>query len=311
MILRPLLLLLSVVTLMQVRRMAMLIRHCRLRAAQCLLVLLTALQGADLAYASWLDSDYWCRVYGCVVTSDGNAYDIYDVYNFSTGRTVPVGSPLIPWSNNPHQGSGIVDPLDTGTLTPAQAPGPGQSEMLGIDQNGDLLPDVQFSDSNGNGFLDLGDSVAAFSLNPVSDILWRDGMLRRSFYIASRTDFYLYARSSLRSASGPLATRVTPDQTGLRVSMVQSGNDSGFAFGSRASNPRFRATTGITSLQDVWGNATRVAEFRRSRGTHGSYSSDVAAQSVRVDFEFRMPPPDFSLGTGSLNYQVEYLIYNR
>ncbi|MEL6664337.1 MAG: hypothetical protein AAFR33_15190, partial [Pseudomonadota bacterium] len=40
---------------------------------------------ADAAAQSFLDSDFYCRTYGCVVVHDGNTFDVYDNYNFSTG----------------------------------------------------------------------------------------------------------------------------------------------------------------------------------------------------------------------------------
>ena len=266
---------------------------------------------SNTTQASWLDSDYWCRIYGCVVASDGRAWDIYDVYNFSTGRTVSPGSPLIAWSQNPHQGSGTVDSVITGTIDPVSGPGAGQGLMIGIDQDGDGTEDLSIADNTSNGYLDVGDSLSTFSLSPITDVVLTEGVLRHSFYVASRTDFYIYGRASVQSQSGQLASVVTPDQTGLAVSMVRRGNDSGFSFGSNTSNPRFSASSGIDSLQDIWGNATRVAEFRRSGGTRSRNASDVSTQSVRMDFEYRLPEPDFSYGTGALDYRVEYLFYNR
>ncbi len=275
------------------------------------LILITLLVMPTASLASWLDSDYWCRVYGCVVASDGRAYDIYDVYNFNTGRTVPVGSPLIAWSNNPHQGSGVVDSVVTGGLNPVAIPDAGESLLLGIDSDGDQQANISVNDTNSNGFLDLGDSLSEFSLSPVSDVVLKNGVVAHSFYVASRTDFYVYGRASLQSHSGQLASEILPEDTGLEVSMVRSGIDSGYSFGSRTANPGFSAASGITSLQDIWGVATRVAEFSRSGGTRSRNSNDVSTQSVRLDFQYDLPEPDFSYGTGSLNYRVEYLFYNR
>lgn len=272
---------------------------------------LLALTLSNLAEASWLDSDYWCRVYGCVVASDGRAWDIYDVYNFSNGRTVSPGSPLIAWSNNPHQGSGVVDAVNTGTIEPVTGPGANQGLMIGIDQNADGAEDLSVNDNAASGYLDLGDSLSAFTLSPATDIVIKDGVLQHSFYVASRTDFYIYGRAQAQVQSGQLASKVSPDDTGLAISMVRQGNDSGFSFGGNTTDPRFRPISGVDSLQDIWGTPTRIAEFRRSGGTRSGNARDVSTQSVRVDVEYELPDPDFSYGTGSLNYRVEYLFYNR
>ncbi len=271
-------------------------------------VLLLPIQSVQ---ASWLDSDYWCRVYGCVVSSDGSAFDIYDVYDFSTGRTVPRGAPLIFYTGNPYQGTGVVNAVKTGTLTPAATPGVNQGMLVDIDQDGDLIADVPTLDGNMSGFLDLGDSLSSFSLSPNSAVILKDRAYTHSFYVASRTDFYIYGRAFLQSQSGDLISAISPDQTGFEIRMVRTGTDNGFSFGTVTANPRFRATRRITSLNDFWGVPTALAEIRRGTGTRGGNSPNVEDQAVRIDMEFQPPPPDFSYGTGELNYQVEYLFYNR
>ncbi|MCB1757098.1 MAG: hypothetical protein KDJ38_16360 [Gammaproteobacteria bacterium] len=263
------------------------------------------------AGASWLDSDYWCRVYGCIAVGDGNAWDIYDVYDFSTGRTVRAGQPLIAWSGNPYQGSGTVNAVKTGTLNPVDTPNTYQGVLIDIDQNGDSLADGLLSDANASGYLDLGDGLAEFGLTPQTDIVLKDRAFKHSFYIAARTDFYVYGRAWLQSGSGELADSISPEQTGLGVDMVRTGVDNGFAFGSSTTDPDFVPASGIADLDDIWNTPKRLAEFRRNGGTRASNSNDVANQAVRVDIEYQLPEPDFSYGTGELAYRVEYLFYNR
>lgn len=263
------------------------------------------------ASASWLDSDFWCQVYGCIVVSDGRAFDFYDVYDFSTGRTVRVGQPLIAWSGNPYQGSGTVDPVKTGTLEAMSTPGALQGLLLDIGQNDMGQGEGYINDGNASGYLDLGDSLKAFSLNPMTDVVLKDRAFKHSFYIAARTDFYLYGRASLQSSSGDLQQYINPSMTGIDVSIIRSGVDSGFAFGSATADPDFVPASGINDLDDFWGTPTRLADFRRTSGTWSGNAADVAMQAVRVDVEYQLPEPDFSYGTGELDYRVEYLFYNR
>lgn len=262
-------------------------------------------------FASWLDNDYWCRVYGCVVTSDGTAFDIYDVYDFSQGRGVSVGSPLVFWSSNPYQGSGLVDAVSTGTLQPISEPTSLQGSLWGVDQNGDGSAEQELLDNNNSGFIDLGDSFLSIPLGIATDVVNADGANTHSFYVASRTDFYIYGTATLLSETQNMSSNVSPSETGFSVSMLQRGDDAGFSFGSATSNPNFVASNGINDLNDIWGVPTRIAEFRRNAGTRRANSADVKNQAVRVDIEFKVPAPDFSFGTGELKYKVVYDFYNR
>ena len=67
------------------------------------------------AAQSWIESDYYCRVYGCVVVHDGYSFDVYDNYNFATGGVVGPNERMIAWAGNPFQGTGTVNPVFTGT----------------------------------------------------------------------------------------------------------------------------------------------------------------------------------------------------
>ncbi len=255
--------------------------------------------------ASVLDTDYYCRVYGCVMVGDGSNYDFYDVYNFLTGGTVPVGGQLIPYNS----ATGGV--LITGTLTPPVAPGAGQGMLLGVDQNSDDTADIIMLDNNSSGFLDLGDGIAPFTLTPFTDVVLKDRAFEHSIYIASRTDFELFGQASLISQTMNLAAQITPDQTDFQIKMVQQGIDAGLSFGGSTANPNFLATPAITNLNDLWGIPTQLAVFRRANGTRRGNAPNLADQSVRVDFEYQPPIPDFSFGVGELDYQVIYTFYNR
>ncbi len=263
------------------------------------------------ALATILDSDYYCRIYGCLMIGDGTAYDVYDVYNFTTGEVVPIGGQLIRWSGNPIVGVGNVDVLVSGTQITAEMPGTGEGVLLGLDQNGDQLADESVQDINETGYLDLGDAMTFASLSSMTTVVLKDRAYKHSIYMASRTDFEMFGQASLLSQSVGFANSVSAVNTGFQISKVQSGSDDGVSFGGDASNPRFRASKGVNNLNDLWGVPTKIAVFRRANGTHRLSASALADQSVRVDFEYQPPMPDFSLGTGTLDYRVEYSFYNR
>jgi hypothetical protein len=285
------------------------LRHARRIFSVSSLILI--LSAPSITLASWLDSDYWCRVYGCVVASDGVAYNIYDVYDFTAGTSVSTGSQLIAWSNNPYIGVGTVDTVETGTLVQSTQPDATQGQLLGIDEGGDGALDFPVVDANNSGYLDLGDQVMAFTLSSLTDIVAQDGQIRHSFYVASRTDFSLYGRASVAYQSGDLGALITPDLTTFSLSMTRRGVDDGFSFGSATANPRFNLAPGVDSLNAFWGSFTELASFRRAAGTRRNNAAEVASQSVRLDFQYTLPEPDFFYGTGELNYKVEYLFYNR
>ena len=157
--------------------------------------LAVATLAAGGAQASFIDSDFYCRVHGCVIVHDGFTFDVYDIFVFANGSTVPPGGRMIPWSGNPFQGSGEVKPVFTGTRTEGfhSVPLQDQGVRLGIDTNGDGVADLSPLD-DGDGFLDAGDSFGPFNLSAGADLVSDSTSAQRSFYLSSRTDFFLSAQ---------------------------------------------------------------------------------------------------------------------
>ena len=84
-------------------------------------------QGNAQAQASILDTDFWCRTYGCVVVSDRNNYDIYDNYVFARNRCcVGRGQPLISYYNRSE------DTFQTGTLNNSNNNRPTDDQSFGL-----------------------------------------------------------------------------------------------------------------------------------------------------------------------------------
>jgi hypothetical protein len=179
------------------------------------------------AEASWLDSDFYCRVYGCVVVHDGFTFNVYDNYIFSTGGTVAPGGRMIPWTGNPFQGAGGVNPVITGTRTEGfhAVPLQDQSVVLGIDTDGDGVPDRLPIDNNNSGFLDAGDSFNAFQLDQATDLVAADTSAQCSFYLSSRTDFYVTAEAKLLNADGDFNSANLLGNIDFLYGVTRSGTD--------------------------------------------------------------------------------------
>ena len=277
---------------------------------------LTVLSGALIfvapASATFLDSDFYCRTYGCVIIHDGISFDVYDNFNFATGGTVAVGGRLIPWTGNPIEGTGEVQPVITGSLTEGfnAVPLEDQSVNLGIDADGDGFADSFAFDANGSGFLDAGDQMNAFNISAATDLVAATTSAQRSFFLSSRTDFYLTAQSSLLGIPDDLNTPDTLSRVSFNYSITRRGNDDGMAFGSDVRNGnQFRVLGSVDDLGDIYGRPVEIVEFRQAIRRRNA--DTLADQSIRFDYVYGFEDYDLSLGDGHLEYEIEFDVYNR
>ena len=261
---------------------------------------------ASSAHASFLDTDFWCRTYGCAVVHDGENYDIYDNWNFGNNRCcVPYGGQMLDYYIR--AGNTNV----TGNIGGDGATGPNfnQGFMFGISQDGSTIANAAFDD--GDGYLDAGDSFGGFTLNPNTDILL-DGPGRaysHSFFISSRnTRFSLRALAAITNATGDFANTIQLGDIKLTPSFQSAGNDGGFQFGSRANTSQIQIVSGVDDLGDLSGLPTQIMNFGRQSGIR-QRNGDIDEQTIRLDFLYEMPPYDFSMGTGSLNIDVAFDFY--
>ncbi len=264
------------------------------------------------ASASWLDSDFYCRTYGCVVVHDGFSFDVYDNYVFTTGRTVPVGGRMISWTGNPFQGAGGVNPVITGSRTEGfhTVPLEDQGVTLGIDTNADGIPDRLPIDANSDGFLDAGDGMAAFNLSVSADLVAATTSAQRSFYLSSRTDFYLTAEARLLGTNDSLNTPSQLNSIGFQYSVTRNGSDDGMSYGANARNGNYiRSLGSVDSLGDIYASPTRIMEFRNAIRLRDAV--DLPSQSVRFDYVYGFENYDMSMGQGHLQYEIEFDFYNR
>ena len=261
---------------------------------------------ASSAHASFLDTDFWCRTYGCAVVHDGVNFDIYDNYLFASNSCcVPVGGQMIDFYTR--AGNTNVTGLLGGTG--ANTPNADQGFMFGITQDGSTVNTSIIDD--GDGFLDAADSFGAFTLNPNTDIRL-DGPGRsysHSFFISSRnTRFSLRALASITNTTGDFASTIQLGDIKLSPSFEASGNDSGFQFGSRANTSNIQIVNGVDDLGDLTGAPTQIMNFGRQQGIR-QRNGDIDEQTIRLDFLYEMPDYDLSMGTGSLNVDVAFDFY--
>ena len=259
---------------------------------------------AQPATASFLDTDFWCRTYGCAVVHDGQNYDIYDNWIFGSNRCcVPYGGQMIDYYTRAGQTN------FTGTTDRAVGwePDSDESFMLGV-TNGNSTINVM---DDGDGFLDAGDSMTAFTLNPNTDLrLAGSGrQYSHSFFISSRnTRFSLRALAQITNATGDFADTIQLGDIKLTPSFDASGNDDGFEYGSRANSSNIQIVSGVDDLGDLSGLPTQIMNFGRREGIRIG-NGDIDEQTIRLDFLYTMPDYDLSLGVGSLNVDVTFDFY--
>ena len=264
---------------------------------------LAALAGAVPASASFLDSDFWCRTYGCAVVYDSQSYEIYDNYQFATGRCcIAYGSPM-PTYYNPIQSLRTTGTTDI----PDAAPQDGEGFGFDIIDGSQVLT----RNDDGDGYLDASDSFSAFTLSSETDLRLdaKGQAYSHSFWITSRnTRFSLRARASISDVSGDFANTLTLGDIKLDTNVSTSGNDNGFQYGSDATGQNVTILNGIDDLGDLASNPTRLINFGRFSGVR-TRNGDLADQTIRIDFNYRMPDYDMSMGIGEMNVDVVFDFY--
>jgi hypothetical protein len=283
----------------------------RLPAAAGTFCLLTTLCAAP-AQASFIDSDFYCRVYGCVVVHDGFTFDVYDVVNLNTLVPVATGQKLHRWDRNPILGTGGVNPVFTGTRVEGfhLAPLTDESFRLGIDTDGDGVLNIEPGGGSAAGFLDAGDLMNPFALTGATDLVAADTSAQRSFYLSSSTDFYLSAKSYLSGPADPLNTSGRLANINFQYQLTRSGNDDGMTFGANARNGNhFRPIGNITHLGQIYAAPQYIMEFRQP--ISGRNSASLPSQSIRFDYVYGFQSYDLSMGAGRLQYRIEFDFYNR
>jgi len=261
---------------------------------------------AGQAGASFLDTDFWCRTYGCAVVHDGENFDIYDNWQFATNSCcVPFGGQMIDFYIRAG-GTNVTGTLDQSDNFRPQS---NESMILGITQDGSTIDANIFDD--GNGFLDAADNLSAFTLNPNTDVVLAGSgrAYSHSFFISSRnTRFSLRALASITNATGDFSNTIQLGDIKLTPSFDARGNDEGFDYGRRANTNNIQIVSGVENLGDLSGVPTQIMNFGRFNGIR-QRNADIDEQTIRLDFLYEMPEYDLSMGVGSLNVDVVFDFY--
>jgi len=254
------------------------------------------------AQTSFLDTDFFCQNFGCVVVHDGQDFDIYDNFRFSSNSCcIPFGAQMISFFSRAGQTN------QTGTTQRAInfRPDPNQSFRLGIQQTADGQPNLSTFD-DGDGFLDAGDSLSRFSISTDTDIgLDTDARsYSHSIFISSRnTRFSVRAVAEVDNVTGDFAQTLGLDDIDVDVGITRQGNDDGFDFGARTSVAESSFSSTVNTLEDLTGGQVEIAEFRRVAGIR-TQTGSINQQLIRLDLEYTMPDYDLSMGLGSLDANV-------
>ena len=263
---------------------------------------------AEPAFASFLDSDFYCRVKGCVIVHDGVSFDVYDVHNFDTNGTVPPGGELIPWTGNPFQGTGQVRPVFTGTITEGFHIIPSASEGAQVGFTGNANGEISGASNDSNGLLDASDVFAPVSLTSTTRLRTLETSIERSFYISSRTEgFRISAATSLTGSRDALNQISTLDNVVFDYGVTLRGNDSGLNFGAAATDGGYRQLGNFTTLSPLANTPQFIAEFPNA--IHQRFDNSLPAQSIRFDYIYGFEGYDLSLGAGNLQYQIEFTFF--
>ncbi len=267
------------------------------------LAFMTCLLGHGLtASASFLDTDFYCRTYGCAVVHDGQQYDIYDNYIFAQNRCcVAPGSQMIPWTQN----FGQLNLTDS--LNKHIGPNASQSMLMGISLNGaNTQSALDF-----NGYLDASDSFTAFAMNANTDIKL-EGLGRQyshSFFITSRNvRFSLRAQASIANSTLDFANTIKLNDIKIDASISARGKDGSFRYGRRATRSNIITLSDVNTLGDLQAVPKKVFDFRRFAGIRRRNGS-LSQQTLRLDFLYTMPDYDLSMGIGSLNIDMVFDLY--
>ena len=263
-----------------------------------------AVQFHASSFAGVLDNDANCKKFGCAVIHDGQNFVIYDVYDSSTKKEVPIGSPLIPRT------TGFGGLNLTGSLNKNLVPASGQGLMLGITEDGTTVSQSALDD--GNGFLDAGDTfLSAFAISPTTDIMLdgRGGAYSHSFFISStKTKMSLRGKSSISASTDDFSGTIALEDIGLQMGISRRGTDDGFAFGKKANKGKIKVNKRVTDLGNLAGGYTNLVSFDNAKGIRKK-KGDIAEQTIRLDFLYTMPSYDLSMGVGSLNIDMFFELY--
>lgn len=266
------------------------------------------------AHGAFVDSDTYCINYGCVVVSDNNTSNVYDVYTYSGTASVPVGSQLNFYTSNPVEGSGAVDPLFTNTTTNISTLLAGDAPRIRI--NNQIGGGVV---THAAGVLDAAASVTKFGIGSNTTIEYGavataanvgDSPQSHSFYISSRNvRFNIRANAVMSGTNGEFAVNVPGSTIDFVVNMTKTGTTP-TAFGANTSaNPQFNSIAGL-KLANLTSNPV-VAFFDAAIYGTANANASIYTKSVRLDTRYTLPDFDLSQGNGEMRWGIVFSFWRK
>lgn len=273
------------------------------------------------AHSAFIDTDTYCANYGCVITSDNNTSNIYDVYNFSNpAAPITAGQQLVFYTANPIAGAGTVDPLFTNTNTNISTTMPAnQGNRIRIINGLGVATPLDTVD-NGNGLLDAGDTFTKFGIQSSTRIdyfpIGATGTLganpqSHSFYISSRNvNFDVRALANLSASSGEFPTLVTAGTIGFALNYTKTGTNGGTVFGTNTNGALGFTNVAGLNLSNLSTNTT-VASFTTDIYAAANAGANIQTKSVRMEATYTLPAFSLSQGRGEMQWAVGFTFWRR
>lgn len=271
------------------------------------------------AKAAFVDTDLYCISYGCVVVSDNNTSDVYDVYNYTGTSTVPVGGQLNDYGTNPVAGTGTVAPLFTNTNTNVSVMAANQANRLQISNQ---LGGGVFT-YPASGLLDASNTLTKFGIQSATKIDYAapgtianlgDNPQSHSFYISSRgVAFNIRATATLATSSGEFPTNVPANTIGFLLTMTPSGTvaATGQLFGTNVTTTyNFTNVTGL-DLGDLSSNPIVGAFNGANIYSTANANATIYTKSVRLNAVYTLPAFSLSQGRGDMRWNINFSFWRK
>ncbi|QTA77988.1 EF-Hand-containing [Desulfonema limicola] len=251
-----------------------------------LCIMLFFMPGISSAETWKFEDDPACELFGCVIVHNGQDARIY-LLN---------GAPGTPAEFYAGRESENIRSIESGNNGNAGA------FMLGIDTTGDGKVNIRASDLNNSGFLDAGDYLQGFQLTPLTNPALASRRIKHSYRIASNARFALYARLNRFEAAEHIKQSLTPEKISFQMNVHTNLEKD-----QNTSLPgNVRKTPGISTLADIQAIPVKTAEFDPIT----SAGADLRQSSLYIINTYEFPGYSLADGYGSINMEINYIIYN-
>lgn len=267
--------------------------------------------------ASFIDTDPYCTNYGCVVVSDHNTSYVFDVYNYTGTSTVPVGSQLNNYGQNPvvNAGDTTLAPIFTNTNSNIGTMATTNAQRLKV-TNAVSGGTTTYS----NGVLNAASTISKFGINSTTRLDYDnigstynigDSIQRHSLYISSRGVAFNIKANATLTGSGEFSTNNPASSIGVVLSVTPSGTDPVGAYGANTTSTyNFTTSSGLT-LSNLLSNPTVAAFNGANIYATVNPGANIYTKSVRFNAVYTPQAFDLSQGSGSIQWAVLYTFWRK